>query len=84
MWPSDPERLTALQRELAAATPEPWEPSADRLLVGGCWVCFPRGLTGPGDVGDPAWAAAVVLRDGRAGSRPKRTRRSMTGTTSPR
>jgi len=24
-------------------------------------VCFPRGLTGPGSVGDRAWAAAVVL-----------------------
>jgi len=28
-------------------------------------VCFPRRLTGPGGAGDPAWAAAVVLRDAR-------------------
>lgn len=65
MWPSDPETLIALQRELAVASPEPWEPSDTPLLVGGCWVCFPRGLTGPGAAGDPAWAAAVVLQDGR-------------------
>ena len=28
-------------------------------------MCFPRGLTGPGGAGDPAWAAAVVLREAR-------------------
>ena len=27
-------------------------------------MCFPRGLTGPGNAGDRAWAAAVVLREG--------------------
>jgi len=30
--------------------------------VGACFVCFPRGHAGAGDLGDPAWAAAVVLR----------------------
>ncbi|GAB2652078.1 endonuclease V [Kribbella swartbergensis] len=34
------------------------------MLVGGVWVCFPRGLSGVGSAGDPAWAAAVVM-DGR-------------------
>jgi deoxyribonuclease V len=24
-------------------------------------VCFSRGLTGPGDAGDPAWTAAVLM-----------------------
>ena len=33
------------------------------LVVGGCWVCFPRGLTGPGKAGDRAWAVAVLLRE---------------------
>jgi deoxyribonuclease V len=65
MWPSDADSLVALQHELAGATPEPWDASKGSVLVGGCWVCFPRGLTGPGSAGDPAWAAAVVLRDGR-------------------
>jgi deoxyribonuclease V len=30
--------------------------------VGACVVCFPRGALGPGAEGDPAWAAAAVLR----------------------
>jgi deoxyribonuclease V len=39
--------------------PEPWlfEPSA---RVGGVFVCFPRGKSGPGEAGDPAWAAVCV------------------------
>ena len=64
MWPSDPDALVAAQRELAAAAPEPWRPHGGTLLVGGCWVCFPRGLSGRGDAGDPTWAAAVVMREG--------------------
>lgn len=65
MWPSDGESLTGLQRELAAAAPDPWRSPPGRLLVGGVWVCFPRGLAGPGASGDPAWAAAVVMAEGR-------------------
>ena len=64
MWPSDLESLVARQRDLAAATPPPWQHPSAGALVGGCWVCFPRGLTGRGGAGDPAWTAAVVLRDG--------------------
>lgn len=65
MWPVDAESLVAAQEELAGAASEAWTPDRDRLLVGGCWVCFPRGLTGRGGAGDPAWTAAVVLRRGR-------------------
>ena len=65
MWPPDAESLIAYQRELADATPEPWTPRGGGLRIGGCWVCFPRGLTGPGSAGDPAWAAAVVVTGGR-------------------
>lgn len=65
MWPSDAESLVELQRELAAAVPEPWRPPPGRLLVGGVWVCFPRALSGPGATGDPAWAAAVMMAEGR-------------------
>ena len=64
MWPSDPGALIALQRQLSTKSAEPWSPAPGPLLVGGCWVCFPRGLTGPGRAGDRAWAAAVVLREG--------------------
>lgn len=64
MWPVDAEGLVAVQHELAGAEPEPWrpgEPAETGPLVGGCWVCFPRGISGPGSAGDPVWAAAVVL-----------------------
>lgn len=65
MWPADADSLIAYQQELAGATPELWTPGGTRTRVGGCWVCFPRGLTGPGRAGEPAWAAAVVLSEGR-------------------
>jgi deoxyribonuclease V len=60
MWPVDADSLIACQEELATADPPAWQP-AEGIRIGGCWVCFPRGLTGPGAAGDPAWAAAVVL-----------------------
>jgi deoxyribonuclease V len=63
MWPSDVASLVAVQEELARAEPPVWQPTDD-MRVGGCWVCFPRGQTGPGAAGDPAWAAAVVLTGG--------------------
>jgi deoxyribonuclease V len=65
MWPEDADSLIAYQRQLADATPEPWTPSGSGMRIGGCWVCFPRGLTGPGSAGDAAWAAAVALAGGR-------------------
>ncbi|HEX6248963.1 MAG TPA: endonuclease V [Nocardioidaceae bacterium] len=65
MWPADAESLIGLQRELAGASPEPWRAPPGPILLGGVWVCFPRGLTGPGSSGDPAWAAAVLMAEGR-------------------
>lgn len=65
MWPADAEALIALQQELADAEPEAWRQLDDRPRVGGCWVCFPRGLAGRGSAGDAAWAGAVTMRDGR-------------------
>ncbi|MPZ60055.1 MAG: endonuclease V [Propionibacteriales bacterium] len=64
MWPRDAETLVEAQRGLAAAEPRLWSPPADPR-VGACWVCFPRGLTGRGAEGDPAWVAAVVIRGSR-------------------
>jgi deoxyribonuclease V len=63
MWPNDAESLINVQRELAQAPAPPWHRHAEPL-IGGCWLCFPRGLTGPGRPGDPAWVAAVVMRSG--------------------
>jgi deoxyribonuclease V len=65
VWPADADALIALQRELARRSAERWTPPTGPLLAGGCWVCFPRGLTGPGRAGDRSWAVAVVLREGR-------------------
>jgi len=64
MWPTDVVPLIELQSELAGLRPEPWRPAAEDLLAGGCWVCFPRGASGPGAAGDLAWSAAVLV-DGR-------------------
>ena len=63
VWPSDADALIALQHDLGRRPAEPWTPPPGSLLVGGCWVCFPRGLTGPGSAGDRVWATAVVLRE---------------------
>ncbi|HEX6148828.1 endonuclease V [Nocardioides sp.] len=64
MWPIEAESLIDVQQELARAAVEPWRPARDELQIGGCWVCFPRGLRGCGRPGDVAWAAAVVMRGG--------------------
>ena len=65
MWPTDADALAALQTELAArALHVPaWQSSRGLVRAAGCWVCFPRGLSGPGAIGDPAWTAAVVLQN---------------------
>jgi deoxyribonuclease V len=64
MWPIDAEALIELQRELARADPGSWRPARGELRIGGCWVCFPRGISGRGSSGDVAWAAAVVMCGG--------------------
>jgi deoxyribonuclease V len=51
-----------MQRALAAASPPEWHPPQGDPLVGGCFVCFPRGHAGPGAIGDRAWGAAVLMR----------------------
>ena len=62
-WPTSADELIEAQRVLAAATPEPWQlPASGDPLIGACVVVFPRGQTGRGARGDPAWAAATVLR----------------------
>jgi deoxyribonuclease V len=71
-WPGTREELIEEQLRLAALDPAPWrfEPGA---RIGGVFVCFARGGTGPGHAGDPAWAAACVdgesvVVPGRAGA----------------
>lgn len=69
-WPPSPVELVALQQELAAAVWTPWRPRG-RYAAGACYVCFQRGLPGPGAAGDLGWAAAslsdeVAVVQGRA------------------
>lgn len=63
MWPIDADSLIDVQRELARTRAQPWHPRGEPR-IGACWVCFPRGLTGPGGPGDRTWAAVVVMHDG--------------------
>jgi deoxyribonuclease V len=65
MWPTDAESLIARQRELANTAPELLSIDPTTAIIGGCWVCFPRGLVGPGTDHDPAWSAVVIMRGGR-------------------
>ena len=61
-WPTSPSELIGTQHAFAAATPDAWVPPDVPFAVGACVVVFPRGQTGRGARGDPAWAAAAVLR----------------------
>ena len=61
-WPTDAAALVDRQRVLAGQTPSCWHPAGWPLLVGACFVCFPRGRPGPGTAADLACAAAVLVR----------------------
>jgi deoxyribonuclease V len=58
-WPSSADELVDVQRALGRAEPPHWRPGSGET-VGGCFVCSPRGKHGPGDAGDPLWAAAAT------------------------
>jgi deoxyribonuclease V len=60
-WPTSADDLVHEQHRLARLRPRSWQPG-DAALVGACFVCFPRGGSGRGGRGDPAWAAAVAMR----------------------
>ena len=64
MWPSNADSLIAYQERLGSAAPQSWIFDPGTARIGGCWVCFPRGLTGPGTDHDPAWCAAVIMFGG--------------------
>jgi deoxyribonuclease V len=60
-WPLTREELMEEQPRLAALRPASWRFAPD-AQIGGVFVCFPRGESGSGQAGDPAWAAACVGR----------------------
>jgi deoxyribonuclease V len=59
VWPHTREELIQEQSRLGALEPTTWrfEPDAK---VGGVFLCFARGESGPGQAGDVAWIAACV------------------------
>ena len=66
-WPTTAAALVEAQYRLAEASElvEPWVPPVDpsaELFVGGCFVAFGEGSTGPGGTRDRGWAVAVLLR----------------------
>lgn len=61
MWPTDADSLISYQRQLASAAPQHVIVDPSIAMIAGCWVCFPRGLAGPGTDHDPAWCAAVIM-----------------------
>lgn len=60
-WPHDAAALDAEQIRIGALSPPSWQPAAERLLVGGCFLAFAHGEQGPGRAGDHGWAGAVVV-----------------------
>ena len=58
-WPSSARGLIELQTTLAEMRPPPWR-MHDDVEIGGCFVCFQRGESGPGRTGDRGWAGAAV------------------------
>jgi deoxyribonuclease V len=53
------------QQQLASAAPQQVILDPSTAMIAGCWVCFPRGLVGPGTDHDSAWCATVIMLRGR-------------------
>ena len=64
-WPSDKKDLEHLQTTLAEVDVAPWRPAEPPRLFGACFVSFQKDRSGPGAVGEPMWAAAVLATDRR-------------------
>ena len=60
-WPQTREELIEKQLRLGALDPPLWQ-FVSGARVGGVFVCFPRGGSGPGSAGDLARAAVSVGR----------------------
>jgi deoxyribonuclease V len=64
-WPASAEELVREQERLALAAPPQWHLLDAPVAIGGCFVCFERGPSGPGRKGERAWAAAATFHDHR-------------------
>ncbi len=79
-WPASAVDLARVQEQLGRERPRPWRPEgAAEPVLAGCFVSFAMAASGAGSDGDPAWAAAALIRGrrliasavvkGRAGAR---------------
>jgi deoxyribonuclease V len=59
VWAHTRDELIEEQSRLAALEPTSWQFEPD-ATVGGVFLCYAPGKGGPGQAGDPAWAAACV------------------------
>jgi len=87
-WPESDEELAELQGRLATAaasilTADPWLPSSDRPILGGCFIAYARGTAGPGRTGDRAWAAAVAWQRYAVGPVRRKTDHHLRGVVTP-
>jgi deoxyribonuclease V len=58
-WPATADELTQLQQALGEMPSEHWQPPANLLWIGACFVCFER-VQGAGAAGDQGFAGAAV------------------------
>jgi deoxyribonuclease V len=65
VWPTDAHSLIIYQQQLASVAAQQVILDPRSVIIAGCWVCFPRGLSGPGTDHDPAWCATVIMSGGR-------------------
>jgi deoxyribonuclease V len=59
-WPASAKELRLVQQALAAAHPPAWHGPAQVYATGGCFVCFTRGASGRGWLGEPGWAGSAL------------------------
>jgi deoxyribonuclease V len=64
-WSGSADELVRAQERLARAESPAWRLPGGPATIGGCFVCFERGPSGPGRKGERAWAAAAAVHDGR-------------------
>ncbi len=64
-WQIGREELIAIQDRLGKARPDPWQVGDGMSSVAGCFICYPKRHEGRGEIGDPCWAAAALIREGR-------------------
>jgi deoxyribonuclease V len=62
VWPRAREELIQEQSRLGVLEPTAWGSEPD-AKVGGVFLCFARGESGPGGAGDAAWTGACIGRD---------------------